>query len=66
MKLSPVFTSGKMKSMFGIVDSIGDKFVEAIDKELKITKKLEMRELLGKFSTDVISNVAFGIDSKCE
>lgn len=66
MKLSPIFTSGKMKMMFEIVDPIGDKFVKAIDKELKITNKLEMRQLLAKFTTDVISSVAFGLDSNCK
>ena len=66
VKLSPIFTSGKMKMMFEIVDSIGDKFVSAIDKELKITNDLEMKPMLAKFSTDVISNVAFGLDSNCK
>lgn len=40
-----------MKMMFEIVDSIGDKFVKAIDKELKISENLEMREILAKYST---------------
>lgn len=55
-----------MKLMFDMVDSIGDKFVSTIDKELKITDKFEVRELLAKFTTDVISSVAFGIDSNCK
>lgn len=50
-KLSPVFTSGKMRIMFEIVDSIGDKFVKAIDKELKISDNLEMQKLFAKFTT---------------
>lgn len=66
VKLSPVFTTGKMKLMFEILDTIGDKLVEAVDKELKITDKLEVRELLSKFTTDVISSIAFGIDSNCK
>lgn len=66
MKLSPVFTSGKIKMMFEAVGAIGEKFITAIDKELKITSCLEMRHLLAKFSTDVISSVAFGLDSNCE
>lgn len=66
MKLSPIFTSGKMKMMFEAVDAIGDKFIKAVDKELKITSRLEMRQMFAKFSTDVISSVAFGLDSNCE
>lgn len=55
-----------MKMMFDIVDDIGDKFVKAIDKELSITRIVEMRQMLAKYSTDVISSVAFGLDSNCE
>lgn len=55
-----------MKLMFDLVDSIGDKFVRVIDKEHRATDKLDMRQLLAKFTTDVISSVAFGIDSNCE
>lgn len=66
VKLSPIFTSGKMKMMFDTVDAIGDKFVKAIDKEIKITNSLEMRHMFAKFTTDVISSVAFGLDSNCE
>lgn len=65
-KLSPVFTSGKMKMMFDIVNSIGDKFVGATDKAISQTSIVEVREMLAKFTTDVISNVAFGLDSKCK
>lgn len=65
VKLSPSFTSGKMKMMFEIVNTISDKFISVIDKDLKISSNLEMRELLAKFTTDVIGNVAFGIDSNC-
>lgn len=66
MKLSPIFSSGKMKMMFDIVNAIGDKFVLAIDKELKITNDMEVRGLLARYTTDVISSVAFGLDSNCK
>lgn len=55
-----------MKMMFEIVDDIGDKFVKAIDKKLSITRVVEMRQMFAKYSTDVISNVAFGLDSNCK
>jgi cytochrome P450 family 6 len=65
-KLSPVFTSGKMKLMFDIVNTIGDKFVEVTDKEISKSPKMEVGQILARFTTDVISNVAFGLDSKCK
>lgn len=55
-----------MKMMFDIVNSIGDKFVGATDKAISQTSIVEVREMLAKFTTDVISNVAFGLDSKCK
>lgn len=52
--------------MFEIVDSIGDKLVEALDKELKINDKPEMRSFVARYAADVISSVAFGLDSNCK
>lgn len=66
MKLSPIFTSGKMKMMFEIVDSIGDKFVDVLNMKLKASSVLEMRELAGRLTADVIGNVAFGLDCNCK
>lgn len=66
MKLTPIFTSGKMKMMFDTVDSIGDKFVEVVSKDYKQSNTLDMRILTAKYTADVIGNVAFGLDCKCE
>ena len=60
-KLTPTFTSGKMKMMFGTVVDISVKMVEHMDKEVK-KSELEMKDLLAQFTTDVIGNVAFGIE----
>lgn len=64
-KLTPVFTSGKMKMMFEIIDNIGDKFVSAVVKDLQSTNDIEISEWLARFTTDVIGNIAFGIDCNC-
>lgn len=61
-KLSPTFTSGKMKMMFPIVVGIAEEFVRIVKKELKISNELEMKEFLSRFTTDVIGNCAFGLD----
>jgi cytochrome P450 family 6 len=59
VKLSPIFTSGKMKMMFETVDKIGDKLVEVVDKDLKDSKTLEMKDLAGRFTADVIGRLIF-------
>lgn len=64
-KVTPVFTSGKIKMMFDTISSIGDKFAEVIMDKSKITAEIEVSEWLYRFTTDVIGNIAFGIDCNC-
>lgn len=62
-KISPTFTSGKMKMMFPIVLECVDRMIEylkGIDKE-----SIEMKEIFSGLTTEVIGNIAFGLDVKC-
>jgi cytochrome P450 family 6 len=61
-KLTPTFTSGKMKTMFVTLVAVVDQFQTALNLELKMGHEVEMRELLGRFTTDVIGSCAFGLD----
>ncbi|XP_065366571.1 cytochrome P450 6a9-like [Calliphora vicina] len=62
-KLSPTFTSGKMKHMFPIILDIGEEFIEVMAQEIKEHKNIiEIKDLMGRFTTDVIGTCAFGID----
>ncbi|XP_075166602.1 putative cytochrome P450 6a21 [Haematobia irritans] len=61
-KLSPTFTSGKMKLMFPIVTEICDEFIEVLGKMSEASPVIEMREMLARFTTDVIGSCAFGIE----
>ena len=42
--------------MFETVESIGDKLVKAVDEKLKINSEIEMKNLAGCFTADVIGN----------
>lgn len=65
-KLTPVFTSGKMKMMFDTINGIGEKFVLEMMKDLKPSRgELEISEWLARYTTDVIGNIAFGLDCNC-
>lgn len=66
VKLSPIFTSGKMKLMFEIVDSIGDKLINVLEKMILKTNDIELKSLSSKYASDVIGNCAFGLDCHCE
>lgn len=61
-KLTPTFTSGKMKFMFATVVSVADEFVSCIEAMAKTDAEMEMSDLLGRFTTDVIGTCAFGIE----
>ncbi|KAG5873359.1 hypothetical protein JTB14_000487 [Gonioctena quinquepunctata] len=62
VKLTPTFTSGKMKMMFPIVLEVSDHMVDAIKKCVDQKQDVEIREFLAKFTTDVIGTCAFGIE----
>ncbi|CRL05227.1 CLUMA_CG018145, isoform A [Clunio marinus] len=61
-KLTPTFTSGKLKMMFGTISEVADKLLLVIDKQIENTGQLEVKDTLARFTTDVIGTTAFGID----
>lgn len=59
-KLTPIFSSGKIKMMFGTIENIADKFVGKVTKDLEKSNTLEISEWLKRFTTDVIGkNICF-------
>lgn len=61
-KLTPTFTSGKLKLMFDTISVFSDKLSDKIMKESVEIKSLEIKDILARFTCDVIGNVAFGIE----
>lgn len=61
-KLSPTFTSGKLKTMFGTVSEVSDKLIRVVEKQAVATGQLEVKDTLARFTTDVIGSTAFGIE----
>ncbi|KAH8390163.1 hypothetical protein KR200_008412 [Drosophila serrata] len=65
-KLTPVFTSGKIKLMSGVVVEVGHQLVDAMDKCVKEASvddgDVEVKELCARFTTDVIGSCAFGLE----
>lgn len=61
-KLSPAFTSGKLKLMYDQIKECGDQLMDNINKSLtKLDNEIEVRDIMGKYSTDVIGTCAFGL-----
>jgi len=61
-KLSPVFTSGKLKEMFSLISKCSDHLVQYMEKVTSKNESVECRELTAKYTTDVIGTCAFGIE----
>lgn len=66
VKLSPTFTSGKLKGMFSIIRDCGQTLETYLDKNVKSgVDVFEFRDLMARFNTNIISSVAFGIENDC-
>lgn len=64
-KLTPTFTSGKMKMMFPNVITKADRMIEYLKPFAEKAEPLEMKEIYSSFTTEVISDVAFGLETDC-
>uniref|UniRef100_A0A1I8M6N2 Cytochrome P450 n=1 Tax=Musca domestica TaxID=7370 RepID=A0A1I8M6N2_MUSDO len=64
-KLSPAFTSGKMQFMFPCIQRVADNYVKAFERGLEESESLDVYDLNGRFTVDVISNCLFGFESNC-
>ncbi|KAI5737138.1 hypothetical protein M8J76_010374 [Diaphorina citri] len=63
-KLSPTFTSGKIKEMFPLMETCG-RNLETILTTLDYNKKhqsIDVKEYLGRYMTDVIGSTVFGLE----
>lgn len=66
VKLSPTFTSSKLKGMFPIIRDCGKVLEEYLIKHVKEGKnEIDCRDLFARYTTNIISSVAFGIDNDC-
>lgn len=63
--VTPAFTSGKLRAMVPLINEVGENMKMYIDKHACEGKCLEAKEVCAKYSTDVISSCAFGINAHC-
>ncbi|KNC33651.1 Cytochrome P450 6a9 [Lucilia cuprina] len=62
-KLSPTFSSGKMKGMYELVLKQAEELVEVFNDSLNESSIMEIKDIMARFTTDVIGSCAFGL--KC-
>ncbi|XP_039312723.1 cytochrome P450 6k1-like [Solenopsis invicta] len=65
VKMTPTFTSGKMKQMFVILKECGEELAKYLDSKAQTRDSIEIKDTFGRYTTDVIMSAAFGIKSNC-
>ncbi|KAK3511227.1 hypothetical protein QTP70_033617 [Hemibagrus guttatus] len=60
--LSPSFTSGRLKEMFGIMKSHSHSLVKNLQKTSERGESADIKEFFGAYSMDVVTSTAFSVD----
>ncbi|KAL1376788.1 hypothetical protein pipiens_004299 [Culex pipiens pipiens] len=61
-RLTPTFTSGKIRLMFPTLKAVGDNFSEYLTKIVGSGADIEVKDTVARFTMDVIGSCAFGIE----
>uniref|UniRef100_A0A1I8Q2B7 Cytochrome P450 n=1 Tax=Stomoxys calcitrans TaxID=35570 RepID=A0A1I8Q2B7_STOCA len=67
-KLTPSFSSGKLKAMFETVDDVAQRLIDHMSRQLEEEQKeaqrntLEIKSLLITYAVDIVGSVIFGLD----
>lgn len=61
-KLTPTFTSGKMRAMFQTLADCGLVLENYVEGFTKTNEPINIKDVLGSFSTDIIGSCAFGLE----
>ncbi|XP_069671897.1 probable cytochrome P450 6a14 [Periplaneta americana] len=64
-KLSPSLTSGKMKMMIQIMIDCGKELGKYLEDPARKQDIVEVKDILARFTTDIIASAAFGIQCNC-
>jgi len=64
-KLTPTFTAGKIKMMFQILVDCGNQLRAHVKQSAANGDTIEVKDILAKFSTDIIASFAFGVQCNC-
>ncbi|KAM8771556.1 cytochrome P450 3A40-like [Acanthopagrus schlegelii] len=60
--LSPSFTSGRLKEMFGIMKRHSATLLTSMKKKADKDEPLELKEFFGPYSMDIVTSTSFSVD----
>lgn len=61
-KITPTFTSGKMKMMFQTLEAVGRELESCLDSLCDSERAVDVKDLFSRFTTDIIGSCVFGIE----
>ena len=61
-KLSPAFTTGKIKLMYHTIADKGENLLKAVEKSLQ-SGSVNIKDVATRFTVDIISSTAFGFEA---
>lgn len=64
-KLTPAFSSGKLRGMFTTIVNCGRSLHQHIERMADTDRIVEIRDIFARYATNVIASVAFGLDVDC-
>jgi cytochrome P450 family 9 len=63
--LSPIFTSAKMKMMFGILTDCAQEFIDHFDKKPSDKIIVDVKDMFSRYTVNGISTAALGFQGDC-
>jgi cytochrome P450 family 6 len=61
-RLTPAFTSGKLKGMFENIKSKGSNLIDFLQSKASEQAEIEIRDIAGRYVADCLATIAFGQD----
>ncbi|KAL0101734.1 hypothetical protein PUN28_019105 [Cardiocondyla obscurior] len=65
VKLTPTFTSGKIKQMFTVLKESSDELTKYLEVKAQMKDSIDIKDIFARYTTDVIMTTAFGVKSNC-
>ncbi|KAG8302117.1 probable cytochrome P450 6a14 [Homalodisca vitripennis] len=63
LKLTPAYTAAKVKTMFFLIKRSSDILLKVIDKLVEVNSAVDVKNVLSRYTIDVIANCAFGLET---